>query len=91
MGLGGCEACSLKNRTDQLVVETQHLVKEFAVFYMIALLITIELHSICDQLLLCDVLENKEVRLIFAIEIAGCCAVGLVVKETRCTTVRATH
>ena len=50
---------------------------------MVTLLISIELHRICHQLLFGDVFEHKELRLVLAIEVAGARAVGLVVEESR--------
>lgn len=82
MRLSSSESCSLQERTDQLVVEAEHLVEELAVFDVVTLLISIELHRICHQLLVGDVLEHKEVRLILAVRIARGRAVGLIVEES---------
>ena len=47
MRLGWREATSLQDRSDELVIKTEHLVQEFTVLDMVALLITIELHVVC--------------------------------------------
>ena len=61
MGLGGRESCSLKDRADQFVVEAEHLIEQLTVFYVVALLISVELHRVSHQLLFGNIFEDKEV------------------------------
>jgi hypothetical protein len=45
---------------------------------MVTLLVTIELHSISDQLLFRNVFENEEIGLIFVVKVIRLRAIGLV-------------
>ena len=91
MRLCGSKPSSFKNWTNELVVESEHLVQELTVFNVVALLVAIELHGISDQLLFCNVLEHQEIGLVLAIEVTRSGTVSLVVKESRGTTVWTTH
>ncbi len=51
----------LQNRPYQLIIEPQHLIEQFAVLNVIALLVTVKLHRISHHLLFCDWFENEEI------------------------------
>ena len=86
MRLSRCELRSFQDGSDGLVVESKHLVQQFTIFNMVTLLVSIELHGVRDHLLLCNVFEDDEILCIFAIEVAGARAIGLIIEETRSTT-----
>ena len=50
MRLGGCKRLSFQNRSNELVVKSEHFVQKFAILNVVALLIAIELHSISHHL-----------------------------------------
>lgn len=63
------KASGLKHRSDQFIVKSWHFVEELAILDVVAFLIAIELHVICDHLFFCDVFENQEIGLVFVIEV----------------------
>ena len=52
MRLCGCKTCSFKHRSNKFIIESRHFVQKFTIFDVIALLITIKLHGICNHLFL---------------------------------------
>mmetsp|Transcript_24551 Transcript_24551/g.38081 ORF Transcript_24551/g.38081 Transcript_24551/m.38081 type:complete len:221 (-) Transcript_24551:373-1035(-) len=92
VGLGRSEAGGLNHGANKLVVETEHLVEQLTVLDVVALLITVELHRVGHHLLVRDVLEHKELRLILVVVVTRRrSAVSLVVKESGVASVGATH
>ena len=71
MGLGGGKPGCLQHRPDQLVIEPQHLVEKFTVLNMVTFLVSVELHCIGYQLLVGNVFENEEIRLVLVVEIVA--------------------
>lgn len=65
--LGRGKSCRLEHRPDQFVIESQHLEEKLTVFNMVALLVTIELHRVRHHLLLRDVFEDQELRIVFVV------------------------
>lgn len=61
MALGGTEACVLQHRSDQLVVESKHFVKQLTVFDVVALLVSVVGQSSVHQLVLFHSFENQEI------------------------------
>ena len=57
---------------------------------MVTFLVSVKLHSICDQLLVRDIFENEEVRLILVVEVVALRLVRCV-EETVGAPVRAAH
>ena len=53
-----------QQRSAQFVVKADHLIEEFGVLDVVALLVAIVGEGACYHLLVCDVLEVKEIALI---------------------------
>ena len=68
----------LKHRSNELVIESQHLVQELTVLDMITFLVSVKLHIVGDHLLISNVLENEEVRLVLIVEVVALRRVGSV-------------
>jgi len=60
MRLSWCKAIVFHHWPDELVVETQHLVKQFRVFDVVWLLVAIELHRVRHHLFLRYIFETQE-------------------------------
>lgn len=67
MRLGCSETSSLEHGSNEFVVESKHLVKEFTVLNVVRLLVAIELHVVGDHLLVWNVLEHKEIGLVLVV------------------------
>ena len=77
-------------RPNQFIVKSEHFVEEFTVFYVVAFLVTVKLHSIGDHLLIGDILENKKIWLIFIVVISWL-VLSALSEETWCSLMRAAH
>ena len=67
MALGGCKVGIFEDGANQLVVESEHLEKQFAVFNVVAFLVAVKLDCVRYQLLVRDVFEYEEIRLILVV------------------------
>ena len=73
-----------KHRSNKFVIKPKHFVKELAIFNMITLLISVELHAISYHLLLCDALENKKIWFVLIVMVRIICT-GLAIEESSST------
>lgn len=85
MALGGCKAVVLEHRPDELIVKTQHLVKQLTIFNMITLLISVKLHGVGYHLFFSDVLEKQEFRLVLVVVVSVGPVIVTVEETTSCT------
>lgn len=67
VGLGGREASSLEHRPNKFIVKSKHFVQQFAVLNVVSFLVTVELHCVCHHLLLGNILEDEEVRIVLVV------------------------
>ena len=58
---------------------------------MVASLVPIELDRICHHLLVGNILEDQEIRLVLVVVVAGLRAVSLAIEEALGTSVSAAH
>lgn len=85
VALSGRKTVVFEHRSDELVVEPEHLVEELTVLDVVALLVPIELHVVRHHLLLGDVLEHQRIRLVLVVVVRVRLVRVAVEEATRCT------
>ena len=80
----------LKYWADEFVIESKHFVKKLRIFYMITLLVSVELHAIGDHLFFGDVLESEALRLVLVVVVA-IITLSLTIEEATWTSLCSRH
>ena len=91
MRLGRREASCLQDRSNQLIIKSQHLIQQFTILNMVAFLVTVELHRVRHHLFLRYVFEHEEVRVVFIVVIIGAGRASLIIEKALTAGVRPAH
>jgi len=89
--LSGSEPSCLDHRSDQFIIESEHLVEQLTVLDVVTLLVTVELHGVCYHLLLAYIFKNQELRLVLIVIVTTGRSAVCLIKEALVATVRAAH
>ena len=84
MALGWSKASIFQDWSNEFVIKSEHFKQQFTILNMVALLVSVELNSICDHLFRVDVFEDQEVRVVFVV-VVSCLIRTLAIEETTST------
>ena len=92
MRLSSSKPCCLKHRSNKLIIKSEHPIQKLTVVNVVGLLVSVELHRVCHQLLFSYVFEDQELRVVLIVVVAGVTVLArIVIEEALTSRVSAAH